>query len=66
MTYIEQRQMIKKLRKNNVKDIVMMFHSMEVMVGKTPYVRTEWMQKYFIWKLKKTIEFAKKNGYLEE
>lgn len=63
MTYMEQRRMIKKLRKSGVQDIVMMFHSMEVMVGKTPYVRTRWMQKYYLWRLRKTIDFAKKMKY---
>lgn len=63
MTYIEQKHMIWKLKKDKVRNIVIMFHSMEVMVGKTPYVRTEWMQKYYIWRLKKTIEYAVKNGY---
>jgi hypothetical protein len=63
MTYIEQRSMIKRLKRENIKDIVMMFHSMEIMVGKTPYVRAKWMQKYYIWRLKKTLEFLNKNGY---
>lgn len=27
---------------------VMMFHGMEIMVNKTPYVRTWWMQKYYL------------------
>lgn len=63
MFYFEQRHMIKKLRKAKVKDIVMMFHSMEIMVGKTPYVRTKWMQRYFLWRLRKTVEFAINQGY---
>lgn len=63
MSYIEQRHMIKILKKTGIRDIVMMFHSMEVMIGKSPYVRTRWMQKYYIWRLRKTIEYAKKQGY---
>lgn len=63
MLYMEQKHMIKKLRKAGIRDIVMMFHSMELMVGKTPYVRSGWMQRYYIWRLKKTIAFAKKQGY---
>ncbi len=63
MTFMEQRRMVKKLRKDGIRDIVMMFHSMEVMVGKTPYVRTKWMQRYFIWRLRKTVAYARKNGY---
>lgn len=63
MSYLEQKHMIRKLKKTGITDIVMMFHSMEVMVGKTPYVRTKWMQKYFLWRLEKTIRFARRQGY---
>ncbi len=63
MSYIEQRHMIRKLRKRGIRDIVMMFHSMEIMVGKSPYVRTKMMQKYYIWRLRKTIEYARDMGY---
>lgn len=63
MSYLEQRHMIQKLRKAKIPDLVMMFHSMEIMIGKTPYVRTEWMQKYYLWRLKKTIKFALEQGY---
>lgn len=63
MLYIEQRSMIREAKKTKIADIVMMFHSMEIMIGKTPYVRTKWMQNYYIWRLKKTISYAKKQGY---
>lgn len=63
MTYAEQKHMIRELKKDGIQNIVMMFHSMEVMVGKTPYVRSKWMQKYYIWRLKKTIGYAVKKGY---
>lgn len=63
MFYLEQKHMIKVLKKRNIRDIVMIFHSMEIMVGKSPYVRTKWMQKYYIWRLRKTIEYAKSQGY---
>ena len=63
MTYIEQRNMIKRLQKDGADTIVMMFHSMEVMIGKTPYVRNKFMQSYFLWRLRKTIAFACKCGY---
>lgn len=64
MTYLEERSMIKELRKKGVKDLVMMFHSMEIMVKKTPYVRNKIMQKYYLRRLEKTIFFAKKSGYV--
>lgn len=64
MTYLEEKNIIKKMKKKKVKDIVMMFHSMEIMTRRTPYVRTEWMRKYFLWRLRKTIGFAIKSGYI--
>lgn len=63
MLYIEERKLLRTLRKKEVKDIVMMFHSMEIMIGKTPYVRNILMQKYYIWRLDKTIAYAGKVGY---
>ena len=63
MTYIEERHFIDWLAAKGVEEIVMMFHSMEIMINKTPYVRSKWMQKYYIWRLKKTIEYARKKGY---
>ena len=64
MTYIEERWLLRELRKEGIKDIVMMFHSMEVMVGKTPYVRNRLMQKYYLFRLEKTAEYARKLGYV--
>lgn len=61
MTYLEMKHLIKKHRNNS--NLVMMFHSMEIMVNKTPYVRWKWMQKYYLWRLTKICEYAKKEGY---
>lgn len=63
MTYAEQKKMLKTAKKSGIKDIVMMFHTMEVMINKTPYVRNSFMQSYFLWRLRKTIGYAKKMGY---
>lgn len=63
MTLIEEKSLINEARKKGIDELVMMFHSMEVMVKKTPYVRNRLMQKYFIWRLDKTIDYAIKNGY---
>ncbi|HPK63205.1 MAG TPA: polysaccharide deacetylase family protein, partial [Spirochaetota bacterium] len=42
----EQKKMIKQLlKKSKISVIVMMFHSMEIMINKTPFVRNKWMQK---------------------
>lgn len=62
MTYFEQKRLIRQQQKKG-NDLVMMFHSMEIMVGKSPYVRNKLMQKYYIWRLRKTIEYAIKKGY---
>ena len=64
MTYFEEKRLVKEVSKRKIDELVMMFHSMEVMIGKTPYVRNKMMQRYFIWRLEKTIEFAIKNGYI--
>lgn len=62
MTYLEMKQMVKSLRNQN--DLVMMFHSMEIMINKTPYVRNRWMQRYYIWRLEKILSYIKKMDYV--
>ena len=63
MTYIELKNVIRKMEKEHFEEGVMMFHSMEIMINKTPYVRNKWMQKYYLWRLEKTLNYAKKLGY---
>lgn len=63
MTYWELRNIVREMFKLRVKEGVMMFHSMEIMVDKTPYVRTKWMQKYYLWRLEKILQYAEKKGY---
>lgn len=63
MTYIEMKKLIKEMKKLGINEGVMMFHSMEIMINKTPYVRNKWMQKYFLWRLEKICCYAKKQGY---
>lgn len=63
MTYFELRHMLKQLDKNGMKENVLMFHSMEIMIHKTPYVRNKWMQKYYLWRLEGIIKYAVKMGY---
>lgn len=60
MTYLELKSIIKQ---NKNEDMVMMFHSMEIMISKSPYVRNKSMQHYYLWRLEKTIAFAYKCGY---
>lgn len=63
MTFFEMKRLIIEQEKKGNTDLVMMFHSMEVMINKTPYVRFKWMQKYYLWRLKKVLEFASVEGY---
>ncbi len=58
MTIFEQKKMIDKLFSlNKNRTFVMMFHSMEIIINKSPYVRNRLMQKRFLYNLKKTIEY---------
>lgn len=61
MTCLEMKNIIKK--NSGLSNLVMMFHSMEIMVNKTPYVRFKWMQRYYLWRLDKTLAYASKKGY---
>jgi len=63
MTGLELKGMIRQLAREGRSEAVMMFHSMEVMVNKTPYVRNPLMQKWYLRRLRKALECAKKEGY---
>jgi hypothetical protein len=64
MSVLEQRVLINSfLRKYGNPTFVMMFHSMEIMIGKTPYVRNRWMQKLLLTRLEKVIDYIE-NGIL--
>ena len=63
MTYFEMKKVIKEMKKLGISEGVMMFHSMEIMINKTPYVRNKWMQKYYLWRLDKICCYAKKQKY---
>jgi hypothetical protein len=41
----------------------MMFHSMEIMVGKSPYVRTRFGQKLFLRRVEKIIRYILEKGF---
>ena len=64
MTLWEQKRMIKRLHDLGVETVVMMFHSMEVMINKSPYVRNRLMQKYFLFRLDRTIAYLIKYKYV--
>ena len=63
MTCWEQKRLLREMNRSGRTELVMMFHSMEPMVNKTPYVRTGWMQRYYLWRLRETIAYARKLGY---
>lgn len=63
MTYMELRGVVREMAKNNMAEGVMMMHTMEIMINKTPYVRNTWMQKYYLWRLAMSLSYMKKQGY---
>jgi len=63
MTYLELKNVINQMVREERKESVMMFHSMEIMVNKTPYVRTKWMQDYYLWRLDKILRYASQKGF---
>lgn len=60
MTVGEQKKLLDDFCKTYTDPVfVMMFHSMEVMINKSPFVRNRFMQKHFISRLISTIEYYK-------
>lgn len=62
MTWFEQKSLIREISNEN-RSMVMMFHSTEIMPQKSPYVWGPLSQRYFIWKLKKVLEYTSDQGY---
>lgn len=62
MSYIEMRSIINNQLRNGNKELIMMFHSMEIMINKTPYVRNRLMQKYYLWRLDRILKYSVKRG----
>jgi len=60
MTLFEEKKLVDKfIEKYKNPTMVMMFHSMEVMPGKSPFVRNKFEQKLFLRRLEKTIEYCR-------
>ncbi len=58
MTVFEQKHLIEKLQNKYHKvTLVMMFHSMEIMINRTPYVRNRVMQKMFLKRIIKILDY---------
>jgi len=59
MSVLEQKGIIRELsRKYDNPELVLLFHSMEIMINKTPFVRNRLMQKRFLRNLEKIISFT--------
>lgn len=63
MSYSELRNLTDDfLKKYKTPTIVMMFHSMEIMPGKSPFVRNKFMQRMFLERLVKIIGYLRSRG----
>ena len=59
MTVLEQKRIMKDICGNYAEPVfVMLFHSMEIMINKTPFVRNRLMQKRFLKNLEAIIRYA--------
>lgn len=66
MSIFEERNLIDDFaRTYTAPTLVMMFHSMEVMPGKSPFVRSRFMQRMFLTRLEKTLRYAKEKYHAE-
>lgn len=64
MSIFEQKRLIRYFfAKYKDPTLVLMFHSQEIMVNTSPYVRNKWMQRYFLKRLERTIAYF--NHYLQ-
>ena len=55
----EQKKMIDELlKKYPDPTLVMMFHSQEIIINASPYVRNNWMQRTFLSRMERIIEYA--------
>ncbi len=62
MTLWESKAIIREFKKtHDSATLMMMFHSMEVIPEATPFIRNKFMQKEFLKRLEKTIEFAQRD-----
>jgi len=64
MTIFEMKMVVNELLANFENPVLnMMFHSMEIIVGKTPFVRTKFEQKFFLRRLEKIIQYMTKKDF---
>lgn len=64
MTCFEMKMLVNEYLFNFKNPVLnMMFHSMEIIPGKTPFVRTVFGQTRFLRRLKKIIQYMRKKGF---
>ena len=64
MTAFEMKMVINESLANFENPVLnMMFHSMEIIPGKTPFVRTVFGQKLYLLRLEKTIQYILEKGF---
>ncbi|MGB8225688.1 MAG: hypothetical protein WCE45_02295 [Sedimentisphaerales bacterium] len=64
MTAFEMKLLVNEFLANFENPVLnMMFHSMEIIPGKTPFVRTKFEQKLFLRRLEKVIRYIIKKGF---
>lgn len=60
MTVYEQKRLIDRMRREYAApDLVLMFHSMEIMINMTPFVRSRWMQRRFLSNLEAVLKYCR-------
>lgn len=63
-TAFEMKRLAAEFAKNYAEPVLnMMFHSMEIMPGRTPYVRTKLGQKMYLSRLESTFKYITKIGF---
>jgi hypothetical protein len=64
MTVFEMKMIINEFLTGFENPVLnMMFHSMEIIPGKTPFVRTRFEQKFFLRRLEKIIQYITEKGF---
>jgi len=64
MTAFEMKGLIAEFAKNYAEPVLnMMFHSMEVLPGKTPFVRTAFGQRMYLSRLEAVLKYMVKKGF---
>ncbi len=64
MTAFEMKSLVAEFAKNYSEPVLnMMFHSMEVLPGKTPFVRTKLGQKMYLSRLNSVLQYIAKMGF---